>query len=224
MLLILLAVMKKILLPILWILILFFAYKLICSIYDPILFNNVKVERYADVISNLKDIGKSQVAHKSVNGYYAQDFKSLVKFIDTAEYVIVEKRDSSYLEYDRTYRIDMLREVQIVDTLGFVSVKDSLFGETDQYMTMMKVPVKGIDTSFVMKADVIEKNNYPVAVFEVSVSKDLVLHDQDPYLLEQEKATISVDGVNGPDIVLGSLTEVSTNGNWPTIYDAKTQD
>jgi hypothetical protein len=148
----------------------------------------------------------------------------LVKFIDTAEYVIVEKRDSSYLEYDRTYRIDMLREVQIVDTLGFVSVKDSLFGESDQYMTMMKVPVKGIDTSFVMKADVIEKNNYPVAVFEVSVSKDLVLHDQDPYLLEQEKATISVDGVNGPDIVLGSLTEVSTNGNWPTIYDARIQN
>lgn len=216
--------MKKILLPVLWILILFFAYKLFYSIYNPIQFNNVKVERYADVIANLKDIGNAQIAHKSVNGYYAQDFKSLVKFIDSGEYVIVEKRDSSYLEYDRTYRIDMLREVQIVDTLGFVSVKDSLFGESERYMTMMKVPVEGIDTSFVMKADVIEKNNYPVAVFEVSVSKDLVLHDQDAYLLEQEKATVSVDGVNGPDIVLGSLTEVSTNGNWPTIYDAGIQE
>ena len=216
--------MKKILLPVLWILILFFAYKLFYSIYNPIQFNNVKVERYADVIANLKDIGNAQIAHKSVNGYYAQDFKSLVKFIDSGEYIIVEKRDSSYLEYDRTYRIDMLREVQIVDTLGFVSVKDSLFGESERYMTMMKVPVEGIDTSFVMKADVIEKNNYPVAVFEVSVSKDLVLHDQDAYLLEQEKATVSVDGVNGPDIVLGSLTEVSTNGNWPTIYDAGIQE
>ena len=147
-----------------------------------------------------------------------------MKFIDSGEYVIVEKRDSSYLEYDRTYRIDMLREVQIVDTLGFVSVRDSLFGESERYITMMKVPVEGIDTSFVMKANVIDKNNYPVAVFEVSVSKDLVLHDQDAYLLEQEKATVSVDGVNGPDIVLGSMTEVSTNGNWPTIYDAGIQE
>lgn len=215
--------MKKILLPVLWILILFFAYKLFYSVYDPIQFNKVKVERYADVISNLKDISRAQVAHKAVNGIYAQDFKSLVQFIDSAEYVIVEKRDSSYLEYDRTYRIDMLREVQIVDTLGFVSVKDSLFGDSDRYTTMMQVPVKGIDTVFTMKADVIEKNNYPVAVFEVTVSKDLVLHDQDPYLLEQEKATISVDGVNGPDIILGSMTEVSTNGNWPTIYDAGIQ-
>ena len=31
---------------------------------------------------------------------------------------------------------------------------------------------------------------------------------------------MSVDGVNGPSLVLGSLVEVNTNGNWPTTYDA----
>jgi len=40
-------------------------------------------------------------------------------------------------------------------------------------------------------------------------------------LLKQENETVSVDGVNGPEIILGSLVEVSTNGNWPTIFDAK---
>lgn len=216
--------MKKILLPVLWILIVFFGYKLYNSIYEPIQFNKVKTERYADVIRTLKDIGSAQVAHKSVTGIYAQDFKSLVAFIDTAQYVLVEKRDSSYLEYDRVYRIDMLREVQIIDTLGFASVKDSLFGTSDRYKTMAKVPVKDVDTSFSMKADIIDKNGYQVPVFEVRVAKDIVLHDQNAYLLEQEKATVSVDGVNGPDIILGSLSEVSTNGNWPTIYDAGTQN
>lgn len=215
--------MKKILLPILWILIVFFGYKLFNSVYEPIQFNKVKTERYADVIRSLKDIGNAQVAHKSVTGFYAQDFKSLVEFIDTAQYVIIEKRDSSYLEYDRTYRIDMLREVQIVDTLGFAPVKDSLFGNSNHYKSMAKVPVKGVDTSFSMKADIIDKNGYQVPVFEVRIAKDIVLHDQNAYLLEQEKATISVDGVNGPAIILGSLSEVSTNGNWPTIYDAGTQ-
>jgi len=215
--------MKKILLPILWILIVFFGYKLFNSVYEPIQFNKVKTERYADVIRSLKDIGNAQVAHKSVTGFYAQDFKSLVEFIDTAQYVIIEKRDSSYLEYDRTYRIDMLREVQIVDTLGFAPVKDSLFGNSNHYKNMAKVPVKGVDTSFSMKADIIDKNGYQVPVFEVRIAKDIVLHDQNAYLLEQEKATISVDGVNGPAIILGSLSEVSTNGNWPTIYDAGTQ-
>lgn len=216
--------MKKILLPVLWILIVFFGYKLYNSIYEPIQFNKVKTERYADVIRTLKDIGSAQVAHKSVTGIYAQDFKSLIAFVDTAQYVLVEKRDSSYLEYNRVYRIDMLKEVQIIDTLGFASVKDSLFGTSNRYKNMAKVPVKDVDTSFSMKADIIDKNGYQVPVFEVRVAKDIVLHDQNAYLLEQEKATVSVDGVNGPDIILGSLSEVSTNGNWPTIYDAGTQN
>jgi hypothetical protein len=212
--------MKKALLAVLWILIVFFGYKLFNSVYEPIEFNKVKTARYADVIKNLKDIGSAQIAHKSVHGIYAENFENLVSFVDSAQYVITQKRDSSYMEYDRTYRIDMLREVQIIDTLGYVSVKDSLFGDSDHYKSMMRVPVKGVDTVFTMKADIIDKNGYQVPVFEVSVSKDLVLHDQNKYLLRQEKATVSVDGVNGPSIILGSLTEVSTNGNWPTIYDA----
>ena len=53
------------------------------------------------------------------------DFEELVKFVDSAQFTIVQKRDSSYMQYDRVYRIDMLREVIVVDTLGYVSVKDS---------------------------------------------------------------------------------------------------
>ena len=127
------------------------------SIDDPRRFKNVKVERYADGISNRKYSGKEQVEDKSVNGYYAQDFKRLVKFIDTAEYVIVEKRDSSYLEYESTNGIDMLREVQIVDTEGFVSVEESLFGEYAQYITMRKDHVKRIDTRVLIQVDIMEK-------------------------------------------------------------------
>ena len=70
-----------------------------------------------------------------------------------------------------------------------------------------------------MKADIIDKNGYNVPVFEVRVSKDLILFDQGRDFVMQEKQTVSVDGVNGPDIVLGSLSDVSTNGNWPTTFD-----
>ncbi len=68
-------------------------------------------------------------------------------------------------------------------------------------------------------AGIIDKNGYNVPVFEVRVSKDLILFDQNKDLITQEKQTVSVDGVNGPDIVLGSLSDVSTNGNWPTTFD-----
>ncbi len=205
----------------LWILIFFFAFKVYDSINGPIEFNKVKEQRYTQVINRLKDIRDAQVAHKSVTGVFSPTIDGLIRFIDTAQYTLVEKRDSSYLEYDRTYRIDMLKEVVVIDTLGFASVKDSLFKNSDRYKNMAKVPVSGIDAKFEMKADVIDKNGFRVAVFQAKVKKDVVLHDQDKNLLKQENALISVDGVNGSEIIVGSLSEVSTNGNWPTIYDSK---
>ena len=204
----------------LWLLIIFFAWKVYGSINGPIEFNKVKNERYLKVIDKLKDIRNAQIAYKSVNGIYSDNFEGLIKFIDTAQYTLIQKRDSSFLEYDRTFRIDMLREVVVIDTLGFASVKDSLFGNSDRYKNISKVPIEGVDEIFKIKSDVIDKNGYNVPVFEVRVSKDVVLFDQNKELLKQEKGLMSVDGVNGPDIVLGSLTEVSTNGNWPTTYDA----
>ena len=189
----------------------------------PIDFNKIRDQRYAKVINRLKIIRKAQIAYKDVNGIYSNNFDSLIKFVDEGIFTLIEKRDSSYLEYDRTYRIDMLKEVVVIDTLGFINVKDSLF-KTDNYSTMFEVPVEGIDAEFLIDADVIIKNsgsvNYKVPVFEVKISKNMILYDQNKDLLKQENETVSVDGVNGPDIILGSMLNVSINGNWPTIFDA----
>jgi len=208
----------------LWALSIFFASQIYSSINGPIKFNQVKNDRYTQVIDRLKDIRTAQIAHKDVNGFYANNFDSLVSFIDNGIFTVIEKRDSSYLEYNRTYRIDMLKEVEIVDTLGFVSVKDSLFGDNESYKMMAKVPIDGTDSEFSIKADIIDKNGYQVPVFEVKVKKDIVLFDQNKDLLDQENKVVSVDGVNGPEIILGSMSDVSTSGNWPTIFDAKNKD
>ena len=208
----------------LWALSIFFSFQIYNSVMGPIDFNKTRDLRYSKVINRLKTIRKAQIAHKDVKGIYSQNFDSLIKFIDEGIFTLVEKRDSSYLEYDRTYRIDMLKEVTVIDTLGFVSVKDSLFKDDNEYSNIAKVPIDGIDAEFVINADVIIKNsgtvNYKVPVFEVKVSKDIVLYDQNKDLLKQEKETVSVDGVNGPEIILGSMSNVSVNGNWPTIFDA----
>lgn len=212
--------MKIALQAVLWILAMFFSYKIYDSINGPINFNKTKNERYAVVINKLKLIRKAQIAHKDVNGIYSNNFDSLVKFIDNGIFTLLEKRDSSFMEYDRTYRIDMFREIVVVDTLGYVPVKDSLFSGSDMYKNFAQVPVEGVDAKFDIDAKIIDKNGYKVPVFEVKVDKDIILHDQNTDLLKAENETISVDGVNGPTIVLGSLTEVSINGNWPTIFDA----
>ncbi|MEO2100356.1 MAG: hypothetical protein ABGW63_06090, partial [Flavobacteriaceae bacterium] len=77
------------------------------------------------------------------------------------------------------------------------------------------------DSMFQIKSKVINKNGYNVPVFEVKVAKNIILFDQNEDFVKQENETVSVDGVNGSEIVLGSLTNVSTNGNWPTIFDAQ---
>ena len=205
----------------LWILSIFFASQIYSSINGPIKFNKVKNERYAIVINRLKDIRIAQIAHKDVKGFYANNFDELVSFVDNGLFTLIEEKDSSYLAYDRVYRIDMLREVRIVRELGKVSVKDSLFKDNESYKQMAFIPIKGKeDERFLISADIIDKNGYEAHVFEVKVKKDVILYDQNKDLLKQENKVISVDGVNGSEIILGSMTEVSTSGNWPTIFDA----
>ena len=207
---------------VLWVASIFFAYKIYDSINGPIKFNEEKNVRYAKVINRLKDIRTAQIAHRDVKGVFSNNFDSLIKFIDEGQFTLIEKRDSSFLEYDRTYRIDMLREIIVIDTLGTVPVKDSLFGTSLSYKNMAFIPIEGVDDQkFEIAAKVIDKNGYKVPVFEVKVKKNVILFDQNKDLIKQENETIAVDGVNGPEIILGSLSNVSTNGNWPTIFDAK---
>lgn len=217
--------MKIALQAFLWILSIFFSYQIYNSIMGPIDFNKVRDQRYAKVINRLKEIRKAQIAYKDVNGKYSKSFDTLIKFIDEGFFTLIERRDSSYLQYDRIYRIDMLKEVIVIDTLGTVNVKDSLFNYNNDYINMAEIPIDGIEAQFSIDADKIEKNSggtisYYVDVFEVKVSKNIILYDQNKDLLKQENETISVDGVNGPNIILGSMTNVSINGNWPTIFDA----
>ena len=53
-----------------------------------------------------------------------------------------------------------------------------------------------IEAEFDIKADIVDKNGFRVPVFEVKVDKKIILHDQNKDLLQQEKETVSVDGVN----------------------------
>ncbi len=213
--------MKTILQIVLWIICVGLGFLIYRSVTGPIEFKKVKEERFSKVISTLKDIRNSQEAYRTVNGKFANDFNSLVSFVDTGKYTITQQRDSSYMEFDKVYGIDMLREITIIDTLGFVSVKDSIFKGDDRYKSMMNVPYAQGGEKFTMKAEIIDKGGYKAPVFEAKVKKDVILYDQPKDLLNRENAQISVEEVNGPEIKVGSLTDVSTNGNWPPIYDKK---
>jgi hypothetical protein len=204
----------------LWLLCGLFAYLIYQSITGPIRFKEVKQERFSKVISVMKDIKLSQEAHKSVRGRYAGTFKTLIDFVDKAEYVITTQKDSSFMRFNKSFQIDMPVDTVIIDTLGTKSVRDSLFKKDDRFKTMMNVPgVPG--KKFEMKADIIDKGGYKAPVYEVKVAKSDILADQPKDLLGKENASVSVEEVNGTHITVGSLVQVSTSGNWPPVYDRK---
>lgn len=211
---------KPILTVALWLLIGFLGYQTYMSIYEPIKFNKLKNQRYALVIESLKDIRDSQLAHKQVTGVFANNFDNLIKFVDTAKFTITQRRDSSIIDKDlsKRYGVDTFKDIFIVDTLGTAPVKDSLFKNSDRYKTMMNVPVGEEGAKFKMEAGLIEQNDINIPVFQASVKKNVILNDQNRDLLIQENQVISVDGVNGDELKVGSLTEINTNGNWPKTY------
>ena len=82
----------------------------------------------------------------------------------------------------------------------------------------MNVPVGEEGAKFELKAGFIEQNDIKIPVFEASVKKNIILFDQDKDLITQENQVVSVDGVNGDALKVGSMDEVNTNGNWPKTY------
>ena len=206
----------------LWVLILLFASLLFKSIYDEIKFDEVKNARYQVVIKKLKDIRDTQLAHRTVKGVFQNNWDSLVKFVEIDSFTITQRRDSSVLDKEMTKRyggVKTFKDIVIVDTLGFVSVKDSLFGFDDRYLNMMYVPFSKDDqTRFELQAGFLNQNGIDIPVFEAFVKKRVILYDQSLNLVLKENQVQSVDGVNGPSLKIGSMNEVNTNGNWRKNY------
>ena len=184
---------------------------------QPVEFNKIKEARYAKVIVNLKDIRSAELAYQELNGNFTGSFDSLVRFIDTAEYAIIERRDTSYadVEKNRAYNLGddggYYIEDIIIDTLGFSSVKDSLFGKTDRYKTMMNIPLEVAEgAKYELQAGKYEKNGDFYSVFEARVAKKIILSDQNKDLLYQEEDLVSVDGINGPYVKVGAMDDIES--------------
>ena len=214
--------MKFLIQIVLWVIIAVLGYLLFNSVYSEVKFNNIKEDRYRMAITNLRDIRTAELAHKTVTGKYEGDFNKLVRFIDTAKFTLTQRRDSTILDKEQTKRfgVDTYKGIVIIDTLGYKSVKDSIFKGSDRYKTMINIPIEGLDAKYDLQAGTIEKTTGTYPVFEAKVSKETLLWDQPRDLLNQEKQVVSVDGVNGTHLTVGSMATINSNGNWPKSYGA----
>lgn len=168
------------------------------SIMKPVRFNNEQSTRRAAVIERLKDIRSAQMIYKSIKGSYAPDFKTLIEFIKTASIPVVrmvpDPKDTTYTR-------------AISDTVGYVNVADSLLGKKKGVKAedLAIIPFSSSSEQFKMEAGEITKGNVKVSVFMVIAPKQAFLAGLNENMVESD---------NVKDLIVGSMTEPSTDGNW----------
>ncbi len=190
------------------VIIVFLAYLVYGSIMRPVRFNNINDMRRAAVITNLKDIREIQKYYKQEKGSYANDFSSLLAFAEQGHIPIVK------IVPDPT---DTTNTRSIKDTIGYVSVRDSLFGERENFK-LADVPIVPYSNNarFEMKADTLERSGMKVYVFEVkTLNATFLTKDMEDYRQELINMDNTLEQLEKyPGLKVGSLTEVSTDGNW----------
>ena len=151
------------------------------------------------VIEKLKMIRDAQIAFQSVNGKYANEWDSLLNFVENGNIFLIQRREETVL-------LDYGAEetTLYLDTLGSVTVIDSLFSSIPNFKASNLIFVPGYENvKFEIWASKIEKGGVEVDVVEVRNPKPF-----DPNRKEANEANI-----NKP-LRFGSRTSITTAGNW----------
>ena len=151
------------------------------------------------VIEKLKLIRDAQIAFQSVNGKYANEWDSLLNFVENGNIFLIQRREETVL-------LDYGAEetTLYLDTLGSVTVIDSLFSSIPNFKASNLIFVPGYENvKFEIWASKIEKGGVEVDVVEVRNPKPF-----DPNRKEANEANI-----NKP-LRFGSRTSITTAGNW----------
>ena len=197
------------------------------SIVRPEKFNNIYEARKKEVIAKLENIRTLQGFYKTEKGSYAKNFDMLKDFYNNGKMTVVVKEGSvpDTLSEAEAIKLKIVRR----DTI-LVDAKDEIS------RTLPAMDINKINTipyskgeSFEMTADTIRKGSILVHVYQVIAYRHQYLKDldSDPRIKEAFIGSFLFSGMQkqflGPkfdyrenikDLILGSLVEASTDGNW----------
>ncbi|MBE0639342.1 MAG: hypothetical protein IH598_12555 [Bacteroidales bacterium] len=175
----------------------FLAYHVWETIQTPVRFNKEKDHRTAIVVQNLKDIRAVQQAYKALNDTFVPDIDLMVQFLKEGQIPVVS------IVYDPT---DTLLVKTINDTIGFKSVRDSLFGKRPNFKVdeFAYIPFSG-GKKFELDARQINRGGVMVPVFMAIAKKEYYLSGLDETMVKNPFVK---------DLIVGSLEEPTTDGNW----------
>lgn len=181
------------------------AYLVYDSVMGPVRFNKEVAVRNKAVIQNLKDIRNAELTFKTIYGKYMSDFDTLIDFLKNGEIAVVKiVPDPTDTTFTKTIR----------DTLGYIPVIDSLFGDRQGFNVddLKYVPFTEQEV-FNLAAGIVEKGGVDVNVFEASVLYEIYLKGMDEQMVVNLIA--SKEQIERyPGLKVGSMSEASTDGNW----------
>jgi len=189
------------------------------SIQKPIRFNKEKDRIEMATIQRLKDIRTAQLAFRSEFGRFSGDFDSLITFLKTDSFSVVQAigsvPDSMIEELGRRKaEIQALKEGLISRDTIRLSVKDSLFVASYPIDSLKFAPyTQGYE--FELGAGTLQTTSkVAVRVFEAKVPYDILLAGLNRQLIINYKETREL--ITGyPGLKVGSLEEATNNaGNW----------
>ena len=186
------------------------AYFVFNSIDSEIEFQKVAKVRITENVQKLKDLRQVQIAYKKVNHTYANNFESLLDFLENDSMVIVKAIGETP---------DSLTDAQALE-LGIISrdtayvlAKETVFDEAYLSSRNEKYPLNLTTLTNVphskelysVDAGRVEKGKVMVQVFEISTTYATVFT-----ALDAENKSYELDNL----LKVGSMDEASLNGNW----------
>jgi hypothetical protein len=180
------------------------AYLVYQSVNKPLVFNAEKDKREVVVIQDLKDIRSGQQIYKKMYNKYAANFDTLLTFLREGEIPIVKKiPDPEDTTLTRT----------INDTIGYISVVDSLFGRRAHFSLDSLINIPGWGERYSLEAGRIERGGLRVHVFEATAHYNFILKGMDhQMIINLIKARKDIEKY--PGLKVGSMEEPSIDGNW----------
>ena len=195
-------------------------YILYDNIMEPIRFNNAYEIRREELKEKLVTIKDAQIAFRDKYGKYANDFDTLIMFIKSDSLIFIkaegEVPDSIYNKADTRIEAERIAiDYGIIsrDTIK-KSARDSLLPTEYDPDTLRFIPYTNLQKEFQINAKIIKTMSKAVMpVFEVKVHNNSYLQG-----LETQQIINLNDAMREikkfPGLFIGSLKEVTTNGNW----------
>ena len=182
---------------------------------QPIEFASIKEKRYEKITNRLEQLREAQLIFKSEYNQYANNFDDLVSFFQNAQVSIIERKDSSFMRYDKVYQTDMLKDTIIYRIIGQTSAKDKLMSSNSELFKsdfsvsdLRYIPFAKDSTEFSIATGHIDRNGVRVQVFEIKASNTDFFHD----IYDDYESLIIGLRINA--LAIGSLTEPTLSGNW----------